>query len=79
MQSGRDRLRSLQELVARLNGTKDIGFNRPTFDSKLEIRGVGTVFTRLPSRSVLPPVDYDTGDFFFMVDYSYIDGSDVAR
>lgn len=79
MQAGRDRLQALQELVARLNGVKDVAHNSTTFGSKFNVRGNGTVFTRLPSRSLIPPVDYDTGDFFYMVDYSYVDGDDVVR
>lgn len=79
MQAGRDRLQSMMELVARFNGSKDAAFNHPTFASKLSARADGTIFIALPSRSLLPPADYATGSFFFIADYSVIDGDDVVR
>lgn len=76
MQSGRDRLNHLMEVIARMMGSKDAAFNSSVHASKFAIQGDGTIFSKLPSKPIAPAVNYTSGNFRFMVDVSLIDGDD---
>lgn len=73
MESLEARFRNLRELVGRQIGTRT-KFDEKIFGSSHGVAGEMSNIATLPTEIQGPVLDLETGEFYFMADYDYLDG-----